>query len=63
MAPGYIETDMLTSMPEDKVEEVKKQINLRRTGTPREVANAAVFLLSDLSSYITGEVIRVDGGI
>ena len=50
-------------MPEDKVEEVKKQINLRRTGTPREVANAAVFLLSDLSSYITGEVIRVDGGI
>lgn len=63
LAPGYIETDMLTSMPEDKLEEVKKQINLRRTGTPREVAKAAVFLLSDLSSYITGEVIRVDGGI
>jgi hypothetical protein len=63
LAPGYIETDMLSSLPEDKLEEVKRQINLRRTGTPKEVAKAAVFLLSDLSSYITGEVIRVDGGI
>ena len=63
LAPGYIETDMLSSLPEDKLEEVKKQINLRRTGTPKEVAKAAVFLLSDLSSYITGEVIRVDGGM
>lgn len=63
LAPGYIETDMLSSLPEDKLEEVKRQINLRRTGTPKEVAKAAVFLLSDLSSYITGEVIRVDGGM
>lgn len=63
LAPGYIETDMLSSLPEDKLEEVKRQINLRRTGTPKEVAKAAVFLLSDLSTYITGEVIRVDGGM
>jgi len=54
-----IEMEQLVQM----LEEVKKQINLRRTGTPKEVAKAAVFLLSDLSSYITGEVIRVDGGM
>lgn len=63
IAPGITETDMLATMPESVVLEAKTNADLRRGGQPSEIANAAVFLASDLSSYITGQVVRVDGGI
>jgi 3-oxoacyl-[acyl-carrier protein] reductase len=63
IAPGITETDMLSSMPERVVIDAKNAADLRRGGKPNEIADAAVFLASDLSSYITGQVIRVDGGL
>ena len=63
IAPGFIQTDM-TGRLDDKVkDEMMKQIPLGRLGEASEVANLALFLASDASSYITGQVIRVDGGI
>jgi 3-oxoacyl-[acyl-carrier protein] reductase len=63
VAPGMILTEMLLSMPEDILEATKQRPPLKRLGTPEEVANLYLFLASDEASYITGEVIRVDGGI
>lgn len=63
IAPGITETDMLATMPSDIVELAIETSDLRRGGRPSEIADTAVFLASDLSSYITGQVIRVDGGI
>jgi 3-oxoacyl-[acyl-carrier protein] reductase len=63
IAPGITATDMLSTMPDYIVQGVKDSVDLRRTGEPRDIAHAAVFLASDLSSYITGQVIRVDGGM
>lgn len=63
IAPGITETDMLATMPEDVVREARESADLRRGGAPEEIARTAVFLVSDLSSYITGQTIRVDGGI
>jgi 3-oxoacyl-[acyl-carrier protein] reductase len=63
IAPGITETDMLASMPESVVSEAKSAADLRRGGKPSEIADVAVFLASELSSYITGQVIRVDGGL
>lgn len=63
IAPGIIETKMLATMPEAVVAETKKTSDMRRGGEPSEIAKTAVFLASDLSSYITGQTIRVDGGI
>jgi 3-oxoacyl-[acyl-carrier protein] reductase len=63
IAPGFIETDMTDQLP-DKVKEAAVQyIPLRRFGTPEEVAQTALFLASDLSNYVTGQVIAVDGGM
>ena len=62
IAPGIIKTDMIASLSEEALEKNISQIHLRRLGDPYEVANAVLFLASDLSSYITGSVIRVDGG-
>lgn len=63
VAPGFIDTDM-TSVLADKVKEAMvKEIPLRRMGRPEDVANAVLFLVSDCSSYITGQVINVDGGM
>jgi 3-oxoacyl-[acyl-carrier protein] reductase len=63
VAPGMILTEMLLSMPEDILEAFKQRPPLKRLGTPEEVANLYLFLASDEASYISGEVIRVDGGI
>jgi 3-oxoacyl-[acyl-carrier protein] reductase len=54
---------MLATMPEAVVAEAKANADMRRGGDPSEIAKTAVFLASDLSSYITGQTIRVDGGI
>lgn len=63
VAPGFIDTDM-TAVLADKVKEAMvKEIPLRRMGRPEDVANAVLFLVSDCSSYITGQVINVDGGM
>ncbi|MGR4050135.1 SDR family NAD(P)-dependent oxidoreductase [Kosakonia cowanii] len=63
IAPGITETDMLQTMPAEVVEEAKKRTDLRRAGSPSEIAQLALFLASDLSSYITGQTIRIDGGL
>ncbi len=63
VAPGLIATEMVRSMPPKILEKLSKQPALRRLGQPREVANAYVFLASDEASFISGAVLRVDGGI
>ena len=63
IAPGFIETDMTDSLSEDVINSWKESIPLKRSGSPSEVGNACVFLASDLSNYITGQVLHVDGGM
>ena len=63
IAPGFIDTDMTAGLAEKLNEQFTNTIPLKRTGTPEEVAQCAVFLASDASSYITGQVIQVDGGL
>ena len=63
IAPGFIETAMTEALPDSIREEWKKKIPLRRGGTPDDVADVAVFLASNLSSYVSGQVIQVDGGM
>ena len=63
IAPGFIITEMTGALSEEVRNEWAKQIPLRRGGTPEDVANAALFLASDLSSYVSGQVINVCGGM
>lgn len=63
IAPGFIETEMTDKLPEDVVAEWRKSIPLKRGGTPEDIANACLFLASDMSSYITGQTLSVDGGM
>ncbi|WP_020003592.1 3-oxoacyl-[acyl-carrier-protein] reductase [Brachyspira innocens] len=63
IAPGFIQTDMTDVLPEDTVKGIMSITPLKRLGTPEDVANLVLFLSSDMSSYITGEVIAVDGGM
>ena len=63
IAPGFIISDMTAALPEEVREAWVKQIPLRRGGTPEDVANVALFLASDLSSYVTGQVIHCCGGM
>lgn len=63
IAPGFIETAMTEALPDSVREEWKKKIPLRRGGTPDDVADVAMFLASNLSSYVSGQVIQVDGGM
>lgn len=63
IAPGFIDTEMITKLDEKIKEKFLKMIPLQRFGTPDEVAEAAVFLLSDDSQYITGQTIQIDGGL
>jgi 3-oxoacyl-[acyl-carrier protein] reductase len=63
IAPGFIETEMTAKLNEDVVQGWRDVIPLKRGGTPEDVANACVFLASDMSSYITGQTLSVDGGM
>ena len=63
IAPGFIETDMVRQLTPEKFEERLKSISMTRIGTPQDVAKAAVFLVSDASEYVTGQVFGVDGGM
>ena len=63
IAPGYIETDMTAKLPEEVRKAWAEQIPLRRGGKPEDVANVAVFLASELSAYVSGQVINVCGGM
>ena len=60
---GYIQTEMTDVLPDDVKETAMKQIPLARFAEPEDIANAAVFLASDMASYITGQVLLVDGGM
>lgn len=63
IAPGVINTDMTKELDEDVIKTAVSMTDIGRIGEPEEIAKAAVFLASDLSSYVTGQVIRVDGGM
>jgi len=63
VAPGFIETDMTAAVRNAAEAEIKKRIPVRRLGKPDDIAHAVAFLVSDEASYITGQVLRVDGGL
>jgi 3-oxoacyl-[acyl-carrier protein] reductase len=63
IAPGFIETAMTAALPEEVRKDWAAKIPLRRGGKPEDIANVALFLASDLSSYVSGQVIQVDGGM
>ena len=63
IAPGFIETEMTEAVRNKAGDIIKKMIPMRRLGLPEDVARVAVFLASDESSYITGQVLIVDGGL
>lgn len=63
IAPGITDTEMLKDLSDGVIQTIKETADLRRVGRPLDIANTAAFLASDLSSYITGQVIRVDGGM
>ena len=63
IAPGFIETAMTAALPDEVREQWKQKIPLRRGGQVEDIANVATFLASDMSSYVSGQVIQVDGGM
>ncbi|MEX6625741.1 3-oxoacyl-[acyl-carrier-protein] reductase [Tenacibaculum pacificus] len=63
VAPGFIETEMTAKLDEKVVDAWRSEIPLKRGGTPKDIANACVFLASDMSAYITGQTLSVDGGM
>ena len=63
IAPGFIETEMTDKLNQNTVDEWRNSIPLKRGGTPEDVANACIFLASNLSSYITGQTLHVNGGM
>lgn len=63
IAPGFIDTDMTRTLPQEKYRERLASVKMNRIGTPDDVAKTALFLSSDLSAYVTGQVIGVDGGM
>ena len=63
VAPGVTKTDMVKNLPDNMIEPLLKTIPLQRMGEPIDIANAFLFLASDEASFITGEILKVDGGI
>ena len=63
IAPGFIETEMTGKLDEDTVNSWRAAIPLKRGGTPEDIANVCVFLASDMSAYVTGQTLNVDGGM
>ncbi len=63
IAPGFIETEMTAALDQKVVEGWREGIPMKRGGTPEDIANATVFLASDMSAYITGQVLSVCGGM
>jgi 3-oxoacyl-[acyl-carrier protein] reductase len=63
VAPGFTATEILTSMPDNVLEGMKARTPLMRLGQPDDIANAYLFLASEESNFITGAVLRVDGGL
>ena len=63
IAPGFIETDMTAVLPEQLKNAMLETVPLKRAGKPEDIANAALFLASDLSTYVSGQVLGVDGGM
>lgn len=63
VAPGFINTEMIQTIPEEVIEGIKKSIPVARLGEPEDIANAYAFLASDEASYISGTVLSVDGGL
>lgn len=63
VAPGFTATSMVNKMPEKVIEQMKSAVSLQRLGTPRDIANAYLFLASEESDYVHGHVLHVDGGI
>jgi 3-oxoacyl-[acyl-carrier protein] reductase len=62
IAPGWVDTEMNKDLPEDFIEEETEKIYLKRFGKPEEIAKSVLFLASDDASYITGSILKVDGG-
>ena len=63
IAPGFIETEMTAKLDEKIVQSWRDGIPLKRGGAPEDIANACLFFASDLSAYVTGQVLNVDGGM
>ena len=63
IAPGFVATDMTDVLPDKLKQQMLEQIPLGRVGKPEDIANAALFLASDQSSYMTGQILSVDGGM
>ena len=63
VAPGYIDTDMTAALPEAAKRKMMELIPLARLGTPQDVADCVAWLASDQAAYVTGEVVRVNGGM
>lgn len=63
VAPGYIETEMTKNLPQSALEQFLDLIPMNRAGDPEDVANVCLFLAGPMASYITGQVIQVDGGM
>jgi 3-oxoacyl-[acyl-carrier protein] reductase len=63
VSPGFIETELISDLPEEQAKEYRKMVPMKRFGTPDEVAHAVLFLAARSSTYITGSVVEVTGGI
>ena len=63
IAPGVIKTSMTDIVPKEAIQKTMRNCSLKKLGTPEEVANVICYLASDLSNFVTGQIIRIDGGI